>query len=122
MIKQVYVCDCCGKEIQGGFYKMAVQTVDSKGESVGNGPAFDVCQECFQAFTEQANRHLKNEEPKEKPKKKPEPQERKTVDAGKIGALYDAGWPTKEIAAEMGVSIPTVLKYINKHKKEIGGE
>lgn len=101
---------------------MAVQTVDGKGESVGNGPVFDVCQECFQAFTEQANRHLKNEEPKEKPKKKPEPQERKTVDAGKIGALYDAGWPTKEIAAEMGVSIPTVLKYINRHKKEIGGE
>ena len=120
MIKQVYVCDCCGLEIQGGFYKMAVQTVDGKGESVGNGPAFDVCQECFQAFTEQANRHLKNEEPK--PKKKAPEVQKKQIDAGKIGALYDAGWPTKEIAAEMGISVPTALKYINRHKKEIGGE
>lgn len=122
MIKQVYVCDCCGKDITEGFYRMDVAMTDKTGARVGDGPIFDLCHECFQKFTEGTIRPIKNDEPKEKPKKKPEPQERKTVDAGKIGALYDAGWPTKEIAAEMGVSIPTVLKYINKHKKEIGGE
>ena len=46
------------------------------------------------------------EEPKPKPKKEPK------VDVGKINALHQAGWPIREIAKEMGVSDPTVRKYI----------
>lgn len=124
MIKQVYVCDCCGKDIQEGFYRMDVAMTDKEGARVGDGPIFDLCHECFQKFTEGTIRPLKNEEPEEEPKPKKEAPEvqKKQIDAGKIGALYDAGWPTKEIAAEMGISIPTALKYINRHKKEIGGE
>ena len=47
------------------------------------------------------------EEPEEKPKRKPPA--RKTVDAGKICALYKAGWSVKAIADEIKCSEATVI-------------
>ena len=54
-------------------------------------------------------------------KKKPAPAEKpadpesgKQIDTGKIRALSKAGWTTAAIAAEMGISQPTVLKYIRQ--------
>jgi len=46
-------------------------------------------------------------EPEEKPKRKPPA--RKTVDAGKICALYKAGWSVKNIADEISCSEATVI-------------
>lgn len=46
-------------------------------------------------------------EPEEKPKRKPPA--RKTVDAGKICALYKAGWSVKAIVDEIKCSEATVI-------------
>lgn len=46
-------------------------------------------------------------EPEEKPKRKPPA--RKTVDAGKICALYKAGWSVKTIVDEIKCSEATVI-------------
>lgn len=48
----------------------------------------------------------------------PKPGKRKPVDVGKIRALHNAGWPRAKIADEMGVSLVTVGKYINKQEEE----
>ena len=48
----------------------------------------------------------------------PKPSKRKPVDVGKIRALHNAGWPRAKIADEMGVSLVTVGKYINKQEEE----
>jgi predicted transcriptional regulator len=47
-----------------------------------------------------------------------DPESGKPIDTGKILALSKAGWTTAAIAAEMGISQPTVLKYI----RQDGGE
>lgn len=61
------------------------------------------------------------EEPKAKPKKAAvkstqEPAEKKPsvrkFDTGKMNALLKAGWSVPKIADEMGVSAPTVRKYM----------
>lgn len=39
---------------------------------------------------------------------------RKRVDMGKIKALADAGWNAQRIAEEMGLSAPTVRKYLKE--------
>lgn len=46
------------------------------------------------------------------------PVKRIPVDAGKIRALHAAGWPRAKIADEIGVSLVTVGKYINKQEEE----
>lgn len=48
----------------------------------------------------------------------PKPSKRKPVDVGKIRALHNAGWSRAKIADEMGVSLVTVGKYINKQEEE----
>jgi DNA-binding NarL/FixJ family response regulator len=58
-------------------------------------------------------------EPKAKPKeKKAEPKQEKTkhkkVDAGKIKACYEAGWPIKLIADEIQASEATVRYHLKK--------
>lgn len=54
------------------------------------------------------------ETPKAKTAKK------KPIDTGKIRALSKAGWTTAAIAAEMGLSQPTVLKYIRQESEAKG--
>ena len=36
------------------------------------------------------------------------------IDAGKIKALADAGWSVQKIAEEMGISAPTVRRYLKE--------
>ena len=38
------------------------------------------------------------------------------LDTGKAQALRDAGWPVAKIAAELGVSEPTIMKYTTPAK------
>ena len=40
------------------------------------------------------------------------------MDTGKIKALHKAGWSVQKIADEMGVSWPTINKYIQEIKEE----
>lgn len=48
--------------------------------------------------------------------KAPEKKERKPIDMGKVHALQDAGWAMKEIALEMGVSVPTLVKRLKEEE------
>ena len=64
------------------------------------------------------------EEPKAKPKKaavkstqqpvEKKPGVKKEFDTGKMNALLKAGWSVPKIADEMGVSDPTVRKYMKQ--------
>ena len=45
------------------------------------------------------------------------PVKKSKIDAGKIKALADAGWSVQKIAEEMGISAPTVRRYLKE-----GGE
>lgn len=117
MVKQIFVCDCCGKEIRENFYRMDIEEVDQDGIPISGekGQLYDVCFDCFRKWTEQST-HREPEPAKEEPKEKPD--KRKKVDTGKIIALWNAKWSSYEIAKEMGVSIPTVNKYIKAHLEE----
>lgn len=53
-------------------------------------------------------------EKKQAPAKPADPESGKPIDTGKIRALSKAGWTTAAIAAEMGISQQTVLKYIRQ--------
>lgn len=60
-----------------------------------------------------------DEKPKKRPKKVPEKiPEKKTVDYGKINALYQAGWMQKEIAEEMGVSVAAISAALKRYKEK----
>ena len=59
----------------------------------------------------------KQEKPKQKTPKAPG-KKRSTFDVGKLSALWKAGWSIPKIADEMGVSEPTVRKYL----KQIGAK
>ena len=51
-----------------------------------------------------------------KVEKEPEPEKQKKpkVDTGKIKALADAGWSAQKIAEEMGLSAPTIRRYLKE--------
>lgn len=44
----------------------------------------------------------------------PEKQKKPKVDTGKIKALADAGWSVQKIAEEMGLSAPTIRRYLKE--------
>ena len=63
----------------------------------------------------EAPKKTKTAKKKPAPAEKPaDPKSGKQIDTGKIRALSKAGWTTAAIAAEMGISQPTVLKYIRQ--------
>lgn len=47
---------------------------------------------------------------------KPEPANKKQIDAGRIKALYNAGWTGKKIAEDMRIAESTVCTYLKKIK------
>lgn len=114
MVKQIFICDCCGKEIRENFYRMDTEEVDQDGIPISGDKdqLYDVCFDCFKKWTENPA-HQEPEPVKEAPKEKPD--KRKKVDSGKIIALWNAKWSSYEISKEMGISIPTVNKYIRIH-------
>ncbi len=61
-----------------------------------------------------------SEPPKPEPAKlelpKPEPANKKQIDAGRIKALYKAGWTGKKIAEDMRIAESTVCTYLKKIK------
>lgn len=72
-------------------------------------------QEAQNEATETPKKKTAKKEKKQAPAEKPADTETgKRIDTGKIVALNKAGWTTAAIAAEMGISQPTVLKYIRQ--------
>ena len=69
--------------------------------------------------TPETDRKIVPKSDKTEPKqaKKPGPK-KSTFDVGKLSALWKAGWSIPKIADEMGVSEPTVRKYL----KQIGAK
>ena len=140
MIK--YVCDTCGAELSARRTLLKISTVS---ELFGTETAlcsseYDLCEECARRIRGAAERHSWEEQtaPREEPemkeaakeepaadivpaeeqkKKKPGRKARAaSVDHGKIVALKNAGWPVKEICAEMHVSPATVFNHLKMEK------
>ena len=123
-------CDFCGEEIEKPEIKVTLNELE-----------YDACMKCTNRLTRIAHyQEWKTQEPdmdarevedkpeekdaerKEQKPEKPKRQqgERKEraihVDHGKIVALKNAGWPVKEICAEMHVSPATVFNHLKMEK------
>lgn len=131
MVKTVYYCDKCGKEIEGA--PCVIRFTSSILESSN-----DFCEECYalaaaalECWMCEEEPELEEEEPeKETEEEKEEPEEeeeqpeplgevvkkRKELDRGKIMALTRAGWDARKIADEMGCTQQTVyqVRYLAK--------
>lgn len=116
MVRQIYFCDSCGEEIKDNFYRMVTTQAAKNGEHLEDGITYDFCIKCFQKWTEQAcpMRKAGDEESQIMADEARAKLKRKEIDAGKINALRRAGWQIQTIASEMGVSIPTVKKYLKE--------
>lgn len=132
MVKTVYYCDKCGKEIEGA---PCVVRFTSSVLTSSN----DFCEECYALAAAALECWMSEEEPEvveeyvtetleeeeeEEPEKEEEPEEeeeqpeplskarkeRKEIDRGKIMALTRAGWDARKIADEMGCTQQTVYQ------------
>ena len=91
------ICDKCKKEISG---------------EVNEVLGYDLCDECLVGARNSFAVYVQGVQPKApKPKKVV-----KHWDTGKAQALRDAGWTVAKIAAELGVSEPTIMKYTTPAK------
>lgn len=133
------VCDRCGKVIPGSQNTIGYVAVHRKEIKTGAfvmaaNPyeKWDICDECLEKIQRFIARDIQME--KKEPVKTeakptaPEPAEKtktgkkKSFDAGTAQALRDSGWTILDIALELGVTEPTVLKYTHpaepKKKRE----
>lgn len=137
MIK--YFCDRCGKELnrERRIGYIAVNTRDKAEGELMDDNEFEDCHYCSSCTNdikrfvrtipaERAQNILENKNNVEKSEIPVEHKEadadglkkRKNIDTGKILALRKAGWPVKEIAAEMNLSPQQVSNQIYLHKKK----
>ena len=98
MKKITYICDKCKKEISG---------------EVNEVLGYDLCDECLVGARNSVAVYVQGVKPKA-----PKPSNKivKHLDTGKAQALRDAGWTVAKIAAELGVSEPTIMKYTTPAK------
>ena len=141
-----YICDTCGAEIKSRKRLLKITTVSEifGAETAICSSEYDICESCAKKIQAAADRHSweeeqtalreepetreepeKAEEPaadivpaEEQKKKKPGGRKKRAnnVDHGKIVALKKAGWPVKEICAEMHVSPATVFNHLKMEK------
>jgi hypothetical protein len=82
MKKLIYVCDGCGKEIQGDIFKIIPEAIDRKTEDYTGSPIYagqmdkHYCAECTVAFISSLNM-LPAAVPEEEPQKEEDPEEPK---------------------------------------------
>lgn len=109
-----FVCDRCGKIIEGDPIKInpiVESEDDDKCKFVyADSPERDYCQECSDEIHAFMMCVMKKKGP-DKPK--PGKPERKDLDIGKIMALKNAGWSQRKIAEEMRCSDATISKIVN---------
>jgi hypothetical protein len=121
MIK--HFCDFCEKETQEKdlnrlcLYQNTIRSLLRPDEW-----HFEICKECTEKFL---NREIVRVAPvqQEKPKEEKAPKEaarqqasKNNIDHGKVWALRKAGWPVKEICAEMKISDASVYIICKKMK------
>ena len=141
---RVIICDRCRKHLtqveKVGFVHLDWKDV-STGYVDGNKELkdWDFCPECMaeiESFVKMKPKEKPEEHPEEKPGADPEPAAQpaedpepkkqkpkkekgeKKIDVGRIHALASAGWPVKEIAADVGCSEPTVYKYLKQGEND----
>lgn len=114
-----YFCDLCGRERQKVELETLTIEVLKMGE-LAETENFEICPRCRnrivsaaknQAWGDQEVCSVPDPDPKEEAK-------RKTVDLGKVFALYNAGWSQKKISEEIGFSPVTVNKAIKRLREE----
>lgn len=126
MKKTIYYCDRCGKELIGECARIIPHYFDF--ESEGLAGIIDIpdnlthfCLDCTMAIIdglihgsrETANVSGRVTEQAKKPAKK-----RVVLDVGKVMALHNAGWPNKEIAAEMHVTEKRIYQCIYRQTRK----
>lgn len=145
MIKTLYYCDKCGREITDRDIPM-VSVYEQERDLAGNGDIVNelltmhLCKECCMKLTDYLTGvdevELEDDitevlsEPAEEPQSddiegeeeviaeepKPRRGSYKGLDIGKIKALYNAGWSTRKIADEMGCSQRTICNYLKREE------
>ena len=81
------------------------------------GPGCIAPEEAAKILTKQNKPDRKKVPKQEKPEQKAQKQttrKKSSFDVGKLAALWKAGWSVRKIADEMGVSEPTVRKYLRQ--------
>ncbi len=133
MKKIIYICDKCGKEIEGNPYRVTVDRLFAEpSEQEVKGimsphpyPDMDglhFCKECVGALVDLIRCHLKPntenvdtepENTEEVATSQPDPPEKspkRKLDLGKVRALRNAGWSIKAIAEETQYSDKAIYR------------
>lgn len=90
------------------------------GEIVANNLDIHLCDDCRVSLIKYLTQPVMEGEPteeleEEQPTKKAgNKNASKKLDTGKIKALWEAGWSTKQIADEMGVCSKTITNYMKR--------
>lgn len=126
MKKTVYVCDRCEKVITDGDHMMIALEVHT-GEDGLLTPVRDddrvihFHSECMNSVLQERRELPEQQEEGPAPEadqEKKSGKKKKEVDMGKIKSLYDAHWPTKDIADDLGISVSRAHYYIGKLKRD----
>lgn len=118
MIK--HYCDFCEKETQEKDLNKII--LYDRRKIVGAEEVKDICRECTEKIWKlkiEKVAPVQQEEPqKEKAPKEAKGQQasKNSIDYGKVWALRKAGWPVKEICAEMKISDASVYIICKKMK------
>ena len=118
MIK--HYCDFCEKETQEKDLNKII--LYDRRKIVGAEEVKDICRECTEKIWKlkiEKVAPVQQEEPqKEKAPKEAKGQQasKNSIDYGKVWALRKAGWPAKEICAEMKISDASVYIICKKMK------
>lgn len=136
----VIKCDKCGEVIEGDPYKIRVLRDDlSMPDDINlirtENDGYDLCENCIAELIDLVGAFIKPEqvsdtapenipvneedvviEPEEEQPKETKGGRKNNCDAGKVRALYEAGWAVREIAGEFGVSEQTVYNWLKQLK------
>lgn len=109
-----YICDKCSCRIDPDkHYAIRIDKLCADDGDVVDGAIehpysgvneADYCEKCMKEIYELAVNEISSG--------------KKKIDKGKVLALADAGWKIKNIADEIGVSIPTVYNIIKKRSEQ----
>lgn len=137
MKKIIYTCDRCKQEITGNIFKIFIEGVNRESEDFILDDPYpemknrDFCRECADYFAGLINEKCKKGVPATINKdfedtvqdmiatsqQESPPADKhgtRKVDTGKVLALRKAGWPVKDIAADVGCSEATVYNVLSR--------
>ena len=114
MLKTVYVCDKCKKEVEGSWLVVAEGLRHNMEEPADVTDRMDLCGDCAGDWAKMKASWLAD-----KPRGKTG---RKLLDREKIMSLHAAGWSLEKIADEMNCMPDTIRTIISKAKKAASDE